>query len=64
MTEFEKIIDESLLFDYYELGLGTPIGISCEQGKGLGDLLDTICSHFDAVDTEGENERIKIAIII
>ncbi len=55
--------DPTLLYDYYELGLGEPYGISCEQGKGLGDLLDTVCSYFDAVDTEGEEERIKIAIV-
>lgn len=55
--------DALLLFDYYELGLGEPFGISCEQGKGLGDLLDEVCSHFDAIDTEGENEYTKIAIV-
>ena len=55
--------DESLLFDYYELGLGTPIGISCEQGKGLGDLLDEVCSYFDAIDAEEEDDTIKIAIV-
>ncbi len=55
--------DETQLYDYYELGLGEPYGISCEQGKGLGDLLDTVCSYFDAVDLEGEDERIKIAIV-
>ncbi len=55
--------DMTALFDYYELGLGEPYGISCEQGKGLGDLLDTVCSYFDAVDSEEENERIKIAIV-
>ena len=35
--------DEMLLMEYYELGLGVPYGISCEQGKGLGDLLDEVC---------------------
>lgn len=55
--------DESLLYEYYELGLGVPYGISCEQGKGLGDLLDEVCSYFDAIDTSEEDERIKIAIV-
>ncbi len=55
--------DASLLFDYYELGLGEPFGISCEQGKGLGDLLDEVCSHFDAIDTQSEDEYTKIAIV-
>lgn len=55
--------DTTTLFDYYELGLGEPFGISCEQGKGLGDLLDEICSYFDAVDETEQSEYIKIAIV-
>ncbi len=55
--------DESILFEYYELGLGNPIGVSCEQGKGLGDLLDEICSHFESCDNESLDETVKIAIV-
>ena len=38
--------DENLKYEYYELGLGEPILISSLQGKGVGDLLDTVVSHF------------------
>ena len=55
--------DESLLFDYYGLGLGEPFGISCEQGKGLGDLLDEVCSYFDAQEDAEQSEYVKIAIV-
>ncbi len=55
--------DEMLLMEYYELGLGVPYGISCEQGKGLGDLLDEVCSNFEAIDSEEESECLKIAIV-
>ncbi|MBO5927055.1 MAG: ribosome biogenesis GTPase Der [Clostridia bacterium] len=55
--------NQSALFDYYELGLGEPFGISCEQGQGLGDLLDEVCSYFDETAKEEEEERIKIAIV-
>lgn len=55
--------NEVALFEYYELGLGTPIGISCEQGKGLGDLLDEICSHFDSDASANEDDNVKIAIV-
>ena len=55
--------DYMLLADYYTLGLGEPFAISCEQGKGLGDLLDEVCSHFDAVDESEDSERIKIAVV-
>ena len=52
-----------VLFDFYELGLGHPIGISAEQSKGLGDLLDEVCSHFKPVETSDDDERLKIAIV-
>ncbi len=55
--------DPMLLMEYYELGLGEPFGISCEQGKGLGDFLDEVCSHFNAIDESEESEYIKIAIV-
>ena len=51
------------LVEYYELGLGEPFGISCEQGKGLGDLLDEVCSNFDKIDEDEDSERINIAIV-
>ena len=54
---------QEVLFDFYELGLGQPIGISAEQSKGLGDLLDEVCSNFSAYETEEDGERLKIAIV-
>ena len=55
--------DPTLLYDYYELGLGEPIGISCEQGKGLGDLLDEVCAYFDSDAGIVEDDSVKIAIV-
>ena len=55
--------DEASLFEYYELGLGTPIGVSCEQGKGLGDLLDEVCSYFDSDAKIEDDNTVKIAIV-
>lgn len=51
------------LFEFYELGLGQPIGISSEHSKGLGDLLDEVCDNFDDVDFEEDGESLKIAIV-
>ena len=42
------------LYDFYELGLGEPFSISCEQMLGIGDLLDEVVRHFPAVDDETE----------
>lgn len=52
------------LFEYYNLGLGEPFGISCEQALGLGDMLDEVCSYLDKVEEEeAEGEAIKIAVV-
>ena len=39
--------DESIMYEYYELGLGTPFLVSSIHGKGVGDLLDEVVSCFD-----------------
>ena len=52
-----------VLYDFYALGFGEPYGISAEQGKGLGDLLDAIVETVDAVPHEDEPDRLKIAIV-
>ena len=52
------------LFDYYNLGLGEPFGISCEQATGLGDMLDEVCSYLEKVEEEeNESEAIRIAVV-
>jgi len=51
-------------YEFYSLGLGTPLPISAANMLGLGDMLDAVCEHFpkDAAD-EDENEIIKVAIV-
>ena len=50
-------------FEFYELGLGDPIGISAEQSKGLGDLLDEVAKHFETIEHAPEEEGLKIAVV-
>ncbi len=50
-------------YDFYELGLGVPYPISCEQSKGLGDVLDEIVRDFQRYETQQESDSIKIAIV-
>ncbi|MBE6038693.1 MAG: ribosome biogenesis GTPase Der [Anaerofustis stercorihominis] len=51
-------------YEFYELGLGEPISISAEHGRGLGDLLDEVIANFpdEKVQQELDN-RSKIAVI-
>lgn len=52
------------LFEYYNLGLGEPFGISCEQAIGLGDMLDEVCTYLEKAEAEEEeSEAIRIAVV-
>lgn len=51
-------------YEFYNLGLGDPIGISSTHGLGVGDLLDEICAHFpEDADTDEDEDEIKVAVI-
>ncbi len=52
-----------LLYEYYNLALGEPFGISAEHGTGIGDLLDEVVSHFPEKDTDDEEAGLKIAVV-
>ncbi len=52
------------LFEYYNLGLGEPFGISCEQVTGIGDLLDEVCANLEKVEEqEVDEEVIRVAVV-
>lgn len=52
------------IYEFYELGLGTPIIISAEQSLGIGDLLDEIVENFpEDIDTKYDEDIIKVALV-
>lgn len=55
--------EQQLIYDFYELGIGNPIAISAEQGKGIGDLLDEIVEHLPKIEPLDKDERINIAVV-
>ncbi len=55
--------DPSKLYEYYNLALGEPFGISAEHGTGTGDLLDEVVSYFDDFNYEDDDESLKIAVV-
>ena len=51
-------------YEFYNLGLGEPYPISCEQSKGLGEVLDAIVANFGERNMDEEDDgKIKIAIV-
>ncbi len=57
----QKYLDN--LYEFYSLGLGDPIPVSCTQGIGVGDLLDKVIESVSIKkDTVYEN-AIKFSLI-
>ena len=59
LDEFET----EKLYEFYELGLGEPIPVSCEQSKGLGDLLDEIVKLLPPANDAAEDGALRIAVV-
>ncbi|HAG04891.1 MAG TPA: ribosome biogenesis GTPase Der [Lachnospiraceae bacterium] len=52
------------VYEFYNLGLGEPFGVSGSQPLGIGDLLDEVVKNFPADKEDNiEEDRIKVAVI-
>ncbi len=52
------------VYEFYNLGLGDPIPISSTNRAGLGDMLDKLVEHFEALKLEDEDDdRPRVAVI-
>lgn len=52
------------IYEFYNLGIGEPIGVSASNRLGLGELLDAVIEYFpDKSEEEDEDERPRIAIV-
>lgn len=52
------------VYEFYNLGLGEPFGISAAQALGLGDILDEVLKSFPETDYEDYDElTIKVAVV-
>ena len=52
------------VFEFYNLGLGDPMGISAGKKLGIGEVLDAVYEYFPPMDEEDlDNQAIKVAII-
>ena len=55
--------DPEKLYEFYNLGLGEPFGISAEHGSGIGDLLDEVVALIDGFGEKEEDDSIKLAVV-
>ncbi len=64
VNKIDNQADEQNVYDFYELGLGTVMGISSTQGLGLGDLLDEVIGELGEFEAEEEDaDSLKIALV-
>ena len=56
-----KMMNE--IYDFYQLGVGDPIGISSLNMLNLGDLLDEVVSYFPP-ESEEEEEKTAVSIAV
>lgn len=55
---------EAEVYEFYQLGLGDPVGIAASNSLGLGDLLDAVAAAFpEKSGEEKEDDEISIAVI-
>lgn len=55
--------DVSATYEFYNLGLGDPMPISCTQSKGIGDVLDAVVAHFPKETGDEELDGVKISLV-
>lgn len=62
VDNFQKF--EADVYEFYNLGIGDPIGISSSSKLGFGELLDEVVKYFDDDDNAPEeDERPRIAVV-
>ena len=54
---------EPEFYEFYNLGLGDPVGVSSVHGTGTGDLLDEVVKHLPDGEEAGDKDSIKVAVI-
>lgn len=52
------------IYEFYNLGLGDPIGVSSVHGHGTGDLLEAVFEHLpQEAESQEDDDVIEVAVI-
>jgi GTP-binding protein len=55
---------EAHMYEFYSLGMGDPIPVSAEHGRGVGDLLDLVVAQLpEPAEEPVDDDRIRVAVI-
>ena len=62
VDDFKKF--ENDVYEFYNLGFGTPNPVSSDNAKGIGDVLDKIYEELpEETADEQDDDKIKVAVI-
>ena len=64
VNKYDSKAAQGNMHEYWQLGIGEPIGVSAEHGLGVGDLLDEVVKNLPE-DAEASDtvEAIRVAIV-
>lgn len=64
VNKIDSLKDENNIYEFYNLGLGEPVGISAANGLNIGDMLDKVVENLPAENNREEYpDEIKVAFI-
>ena len=66
VNKVDHVSMQDNIYEFYELGLGDPIGISAANMMGLGDLLEAICQQLPpptADEMDEEEHVLQLAVV-
>jgi GTPase len=64
VNKYDSKASQENVNEYWQLGIGEPIGVSAEHGLGVGDLLDEVVKNLpDEVEATDTVEAIRVAIV-
>lgn len=66
VNKIDHITQQDRIYEFYELGIGDPIGISAANMMGLGDLLEAIVKELPAQkenELEDEQHVVQLAVV-
>lgn len=62
-NKMDDIHFQADIYAFYALGYGDPIGVSCEHGIGIGDLLDRIVASLPEQKLKPYENELRFALI-
>jgi len=63
VNKIDSFSQEANIYQFYQLGLGEPIGISALHGLAIGDLLDKLVELLPEVAEKVGEEAFRIALV-